>query len=85
MSEMVEASLTVYGREDCHLCHDMIAALMAFQPEYRFALEVVDVDEDETLERQYGHLVPVLAGNGEEICHYHLDPVALAAYFGKIR
>lgn len=80
-----EIVLTVYGREDCHLCHDMLAALAAFQPEYRFALEVVDVDEDETLERQYGHLVPVLAGNGEEICHYHLDLVALAAYFGKIR
>jgi thiol-disulfide isomerase/thioredoxin len=77
--------LTVYWREDCHLCHDMIAALEAFQPEYRFALEIVDVDENETLERQYGHLVPVLAGNGEKICHYHLDPVALAAYFGKIR
>jgi len=77
--------LTVYGREDCHLCHDMIAALTAFQPEYRFALEIVDVDEDETLERRYGHLVPVLAGNGEEICRPHLDPVALAAYFGKIR
>lgn len=76
--------LTVYGREDCHLCHDMIADLEAFQPEYRFALEVVDVDEDETLERRYGHLVPVLAGNGEEICHYHLDPAALAAYFGRI-
>lgn len=79
-----EILLTVYGREDCHLCHDMIAELEAFQPKYRFALEVVDVDEDDTLEQQYGHLVPVLAGNGEEICHYHLDPVALAAYFGKV-
>ncbi|MBZ0095052.1 MAG: glutaredoxin family protein [Sulfuricella sp.] len=77
--------LTVYGREDCHLCHDMIAALEVFRPEYKFSLEVVDVDEDETLERRYGHLVPVLAGNGVEICHYHLDPGALAAYFGKIR
>ena len=77
--------MTVYGREGCHLCHDMIADLEAFQPDCPFSLEIVDVDEDETLERQYGHLVPVLAGNGEEICHYHLDPAALAAYFGKIR
>jgi len=77
--------LTVYGREDCHLCHDMIAALEEFQSDYRFSLEIVDVDDDETLEQQYGHLVPVLTVNGEEICHYHLDPVALAAYFGKIR
>lgn len=77
--------LTVYGREDCHLCQDMIAALEVFQPEYRFSFRFIDVDEDETLERQYGHLVPVLTGNDEEICHYFLDPDALAAYFGKIR
>ena len=77
--------LTVYGREYCHMCHDMIAALEAFQAEYLFEVEIVNVEEDETLERRYGHLVPVLARNGEEICHYHLDPVALAAYFGKIR
>lgn len=77
--------LTVYGREDCHLCHDMIDALEVFQPEYRFSFEVVDVDEDDILRQEYGHLVPVLVGNGEEICHCHLDPDALAAYFGKIR
>lgn len=80
-----EVVLTVYGREDCHLCHDMISELGVFQPEYQFSLEVIDVDEDETLKRQYGHLVPVLVGNGEEVCHYHLDPAALAAYFVKIR
>lgn len=79
-----EIILTVYGREDCHLCHDMIAALEAWQPAHRFSLEIVDVDEDEALERQYGHLVPVLVANGQEICHYHLNPTALSAYFGKI-
>jgi hypothetical protein len=29
-------------------------------------------------------LVPVLAGNGVKICHYHFDTVSLAAYFGRI-
>lgn len=80
-----EPVLTVYGREYCHLCHDMVAALEALQPQYQFSLEVVDVEEDEALERRYGQLVPVLTANGEEICHYHLDPAALAAYLAKIR
>ena len=79
------AALTVYSREYCHLCHDMVAALDALRPLYAFSLEVIDVDDDAVLEQRYGHLVPVLVGNGEEICHYHLDPAALDAYFGKIR
>jgi hypothetical protein len=35
---------------------------------------------------RYGERVPVLvAGNGGEICHYHLDRDALDAYLAKIR
>ena len=79
------AALTVYGRDYCHLCHDMVAALEALRPVYHFALEVIDVDEDEALEQRYGQLVPVLVGSGGEICHYHLDRAALDAYFGGIR
>jgi len=75
--------LTVYGREYCHLCSDMVEALEALRGRYAFTLEVVDVDEDEALEQRYGSLVPVLAADGEEICHYFLDPAALDAYFAR--
>lgn len=76
--------LTVYGREYCHLCHDMVAALEALQPVYGFRLEVVDVDDDEALEARYGEWVPVLVGeDGSEICHYHLDAAVLVRYFSK--
>ena len=78
-------ALTVYVREYCHLCHEMVAAIEALQPAYAFDLEVIDVDEDLALESRYGNLVPVLTANDEEICHYYLDPAALDAYFGKIR
>ena len=77
--------LTVYAREYCHLCHEMVAAIEALRSGYAFDLEVIDVDEDMVLEQRYGHLVPVLTANGEEICHYRLDRAALDAYFGKIR
>ncbi|MGE5028005.1 MAG: glutaredoxin family protein [Betaproteobacteria bacterium] len=77
--------LTVYGREYCHLCQEMTAAVEALRSVYPFALKVVDVDDNMTLEQRYGHLVPVLVANGEEICHYHLDTGALDAYFAKIR
>ena len=49
------------------------------------SLEVIDVDSDAGLKSRYGERVPVLLAGGQEICHYHFDPVALGAYFAKIR
>ena len=77
--------LVVYSREHCHLCHNMIAALQVLQARLSFRLEVMDVDSDGELRSRYGERVPVLLAGGEEICHYHLDRVALDAYFTKIR
>ncbi len=77
--------LVVYGRVDCHLCQDMIAALREWQARLCFHLEMVDVDSDEGLKSRYGERVPVLVAGDEEVCHYYLDPVALDAYFAKIR
>lgn len=79
------AVLTVYGREYCHLCHDMVAALEALRPACAFELQVVDVDEDEELERRFGEKVPVLMAGERELCHYFLDPAALDAYLSEIR
>ncbi len=78
-------TLTVYGRAHCHLCQDMIAALQELRARLPFRLDIIDVDGDSILKSRYGELVPVLVAEGEEICHYHLDPVALDAYFTKIR
>jgi thiol-disulfide isomerase/thioredoxin len=77
--------LIIYGRKECHLCLDMISALNELQTRYCFQVEVVDVDSDAKLLVKYGERVPVLMAGGEEICHFHLDPSALDAYFDKIR
>ena len=70
--------LVVYGREHCHLCHDMIAALQKLQVRLSFRIEVVDVDGNPDLRSRYGERVPVLVAEDQEICHYHLDTAALA-------
>ncbi len=77
--------LTVYGREGCHLCRDMVDALEDFQAGLAFELQWVDVDADPDLARHYGPLVPVLMAGEREICHYFLDAAALNAYFTEIR
>lgn len=74
--------LTVFIRQRCHLCDEMLRALRAHQPRYGFEVERVDVDEDAVLTARYGEKVPVLADGDVEICHYFLRDDALQAHLG---
>ncbi|GAB1720542.1 MAG: Glutaredoxin 2 [Nitrosospira sp.] len=76
-------SLTLYGRQHCHLCHEMIAALEELQARLPFRFDIVDIDGDEELRSRYNALVPVLVGKGDEICRYHLDQAALTRFLEK--
>lgn len=77
--------LTLYSRAYCHLCDEMIIGLRGLQADFRFQLDVIDVDSDSALERRFGERVPVLVHNGQELCHYRLDAVAVTALLSKIR
>ncbi len=80
-------SLIVYGREDCHLCQNMIFALQNLQKQVSFNFQVIDIDSDPKLVTRYGERIPVLISplTSQEICHYFLDLVALDDYLGKFR
>lgn len=88
-TKTVFASFKLYGRVYCHLCHEMKTALEALLKEVGhdglFALELIDVDEDEALEERFGELVPVLVADDRELCHYFLDVDAVRAYLTEIR
>jgi glutaredoxin len=75
----VEALIQVLGRQWCHLCRDMEAAVAPLAREFGARLESVDVDEDAALEARWDEMVPVLLVNGAYVCHYRLDEVALRA------
>ncbi|BEV71467.1 MULTISPECIES: glutaredoxin family protein [unclassified Paludibacterium] len=77
-------TLTLYFREYCSLCHQMLAELAPWRAQYGFGLEVVDVDEDPQLTERFDELVPVLMDGETEICHYHLDTERLAAHLREI-
>jgi glutaredoxin len=78
-------TLTLYGRRYCHLCDDMAAAVAPIAAEHGYALEIVDVDAAPELEARYGEMVPVLAHDGETLCHYFLDPERVRARLREIR
>jgi hypothetical protein len=78
---------TLYSRGYCHLCDDMLEALLGLQGEgRRFDVNVVDVDADEALVARFDELVPVLYGRLDqpELCHYFLDVAAVQTYIDSV-
>ncbi len=52
--------VTLYSRQDCHLCHQAEEDLAAIQSVVPHTLVVVDVDSDPKLAKEYGFEVPVV-------------------------
>jgi hypothetical protein len=67
---------TLYSRSYCHLCQDMLDALMRLQtPGQPITVDVIDIDADDALVARFDELVPVLFADlsQPELCHYFLD------------
>lgn len=81
------ARLRLFGRNWCHLCEDMRAALEGLRAEpglAEFRVDVIDVDADPALVEKYDTLVPVLAdADGRELCHYFLDAAKVREYLAS--
>lgn len=67
------ALLIVYGRQWCHLCEEMLAALAPIAAAFGAQVDVIDIDADPQLEARYDELVPVLMLDGVELSRYRLD------------
>ena len=70
-------------RHGCHLCEDMLEQLRLLQQQHGFEIEIVNVDADPELIRQYGALVPVVIRGEQQICHYFLDQAAVLQALGS--
>ncbi len=71
--------LVLYGRAWCHLCEEMLAAVLPLAAEFGATVDVIDVDTDPALVARYDELVPVLVFEGVELACYRLDPERVRA------
>jgi uncharacterized membrane protein len=53
-------TVTLYSRQDCHLCEQVKADLTSLQEQFPHQLVEVDVDSDESLQEKYGKAIPVV-------------------------
>jgi hypothetical protein len=70
--------LRIYSRPGCHLCEQMLEDLMPLV-RGRLEIEVVNIDDDADLGREYGTRIPVIEFAGQFICQYTLDRIAIRA------
>ncbi len=69
--------LTLYTRQGCHLCEDMLEQLRELQSELVFQLDVREVDSNPHWRLAYNDLVPLLYAGDREVCRYFLDLAGL--------
>lgn len=58
----------------------MVLELCEMLGERAAAVRVVDISDDDALERKYGNRLPVLLIDGEFICAYRLDAERITPY-----
>ena len=65
--------LTLYTRQGCHLCEDMLLQLRQLQQDWSFGLAVCDVDSNPQWHNLYHERVPVLFSGEQLLSQYFLD------------
>ena len=77
-------TVTVFGRQGCHLCEDAVAVLQRIQRDEGFALHEVDIESDPVLLRAYLERIPVVALDGHELYDYRVDEADLRARLATV-
>lgn len=75
--------LTLLGREGCHLCEEMRAALYDRAARFPFKVREIDITGNTELESRYGWDIPVLLAGDSEICRHFLDEAALKCWLSE--
>jgi glutaredoxin len=72
-------SVTIYGRNDCHLCAlaKRQVERVSEETEVDVDIEEIDVDDDPALAAEYGDSVPYVFVDGWPAFKYHVEPEEL--------
>jgi glutaredoxin len=65
--------VVVYSRKGCHLCEIVKEKLAKLQRRGGFQWREVDVENDDSLKRQFSDEVPVIFIDGRKAFKYRLD------------
>jgi glutaredoxin len=75
-------TVTLYTRQGCHLCEQVLGLIEKARAEAEFHLEIADIDQDPELKAKYDWEVPVVAVNGRDTFNYAME---YQAFVQKLR
>ncbi len=59
--------VTVFSKEGCHLCEDVIETLNSLSSRYDLQVKMVDINEDPSLHDKYWLTIPAVQINGKDV------------------
>jgi glutaredoxin len=65
--------VTVYSRSGCHLCEIAIDRINSVINDYKFTLNVILIDNNNELEKEFGEQVPVILINNKIHDYWRID------------
>lgn len=72
-------TLTLIGRDGCHLCDDARAVVVEVLQEFpEVKMLEVSIEDDETLRAEYWEQIPVVLINDKVHNFWRIDPIRLA-------
>ncbi len=77
-------TVTVYGREGCHLCEDALAVVRRVAADLAVEVQTVDIEADPALLRAYMERIPVVAVDGAEVYDFYVDEGDLRARLARV-
>jgi glutaredoxin len=77
-------TVTVYGREGCHLCEDALAVVRRVAADLAVDVRTVDIEADPALLRAYMERIPVVAVDGAEVYDFFVDEGDLRARLARV-
>ncbi len=83
MGPVPEPLVVMYSRRTCGLCDQARAVILVERERRPFTFEEVFIDDDETLERDYGLRVPVIVVDGREEFEFRVDPSRFSRLVGR--
>ena len=72
-----------YSRPGCSLCEEGFLTLQLVQEDIPFKIEILNIEDDDTLHEKYMFMIPVVEKDGEVIQYGQLDYVTLLEALGE--
>ncbi|WP_373906688.1 glutaredoxin family protein [Ureibacillus sinduriensis] len=76
MGEFI-VKVAYYTRPGCSLCEEGLSTLKILQSDVQFEIEIINIEENESLHEKYLLMIPVVEKDGQVIQYGNLDYVTL--------